>query len=300
MNTTAKLILIVGGSYTTYMASRYYQNNSIFSASSKVNYDKLREDIEDILWNKSYEDKHLGPIFVRLAWHSSGTYDAKSDTGGCEGATMRFSKEKSDPANAGLYHAIEFLEPIKKKHPNISYSDLWVYASYVSIESMGGPHIEFCEGRKDATSEEKCPPNGRLPDASKGRKHIRDVFYRMGFNDKEIVALVGGGHALGRCHKDRSGYLGPWNFNPLGFSNLFFKELYNRTWIVKQWEGPKQYVDKESGNLMMLPTDLEIKDDPEFKKYSEKYKDDEKLFYDDFSLAYKKLTELGCKNLRKI
>jgi len=75
---------------------------------------------------------------------------------------------------------------------------------------MGGPNIPFLGGRKDAKDEKSCPPNGRLPDASKNRAHIRDVFYRMGFTDREIVCLVGGGHTIGRCHTSRSGYDGPW------------------------------------------------------------------------------------------
>lgn len=77
---------------------------------------------------------------------------------------------------------------------------------------MGGPKIEFTPGRTDATSESSCPPNGRLPDATQGAQHIRDVFYRMGFTDREITALNGGGHTIGRCHPDRSGFTGPWTF----------------------------------------------------------------------------------------
>lgn len=74
---------------------------------------------------------------------------------------------------------------------------------------MGGPKIDFTPGRIDYKSEKQCPPNGRLPDAKQGAEHIRDVFYRMGFSDREITVLVGGGHAVGRCHTDRSGFEGP-------------------------------------------------------------------------------------------
>lgn len=96
-------------------------------------------------------------------------------------------------------------------------------ASYVAIEDMGGPNIPFTGGRKDAKSDKECPPNGRLPDASKNASHVRDVFYRMGFTDREIVCLVGGGHTIGRCHTDRSGYDGPWTNQPTGFTNLYFR-----------------------------------------------------------------------------
>lgn len=280
---------VLGGSYM------YYTKNYTGLFKPRVNFNKVKEDVENILWDQKYEDKNIGPLLVRLAWHASGTYDKTTKTGGSNGATMRFPAEASHGANAGLNIARTYLEEIKKAHPGISYADLWIYASYVAIENMGGPHIKFESGRLDAIDAVSCPPDGRLPDASKGRAHIRDIFYRMGFNDQEIVALVGGGHALGRCHPKRSGFEGPWTNNPLGFGNLFFKELFEREWIEKKWDGPRQFVDKSTEKLMMLPTDLEFRDDPDFKIFSLKYKDDEKLFNKDFGESYKKLTELGFK-----
>ncbi|MFN9938759.1 MAG: peroxidase family protein [bacterium] len=65
-----------------------------------------------------------------------------------------------------------------------------------------------------------------MPDATKNARHVRDVFQRMGFTDREIVCLVGGGHTIGRCHKDRSGFEGPWTFQPTGFTNLYFRVKY--------------------------------------------------------------------------
>ncbi|CAG8765107.1 17235_t:CDS:2, partial [Acaulospora colombiana] len=171
-----------------------------------------------ILNNPEWDDGSLGPLFVRLAWHSSGTYDKHTKTGGSDGATMRYTIEANDPANAGLEHARKFLEPIKEKHNWISYGDLWTLAGVVSIEAMGGPMIPWKPGRKDATDDLNVPPNGRLPDAAQGQQHIREIFYRMGFNDREIVALIGA-HCLGRCHGDRSGYEGPWTHTPTQFNN---------------------------------------------------------------------------------
>ena len=123
---------------------------------------------------------------------------------------MRFNPEATWGANAGLGVARDALEPIKEKHPEISYADLYTLAGVVAVEESGGPTIPYRTGREDFEGGKSSPPNGRLPDADKGSRkmtaqHVRDVFYRMGFNDREIVALLGA-HALGRCHTDRSGY----------------------------------------------------------------------------------------------
>jgi len=259
-----------------------------------IDYTAVRKDIADILEDYDWDDSSWGPVLIRLAWHASGTYCTADGTGGSNGATMRFKPEMEDGANAGLEFARNKLEKIKEKYPGISYADLWILASYVAIEEMGGPVIEFKPGRTDADSGAACPAVGRLPDAALGAQHIRDVFYRMGFNDREIVALVGGGHAIGRCHTDRSGFDGPWTRAPTTISNEFFKRLFEEDWVQKKWNGPKQFVDKKTGKIMMLPTDITMKSDGEFRKYSKEYYDDEEKFMTDFAAAFKKLTELGC------
>jgi hypothetical protein len=83
---------------------------------------------------------------VRLAWHASGTYDKASNTGGSNGATMRFPTEANDGANAGLDLARKILEPIKAKYPWITYADLWTLAGAVAIESMGGEQCSLIVG----------------------------------------------------------------------------------------------------------------------------------------------------------
>jgi len=82
-----------------------------------VDYAAVRRDIASILPKKEWDDGSLAPVFVRLAWHASGTYDKTSNHGGSEGGTMRFEPESTDGANAGLEKARAFLEPIKKKTP---------------------------------------------------------------------------------------------------------------------------------------------------------------------------------------
>ena len=79
----------------------------------------------------------------------------------------------------------------------------------------------------------------------------------MGFSDQEIVALSGA-HTLGSCHKTRSGFDGPWTQHPLKFDNSYFKNLLERTWQPRKWNGPLQYEDAETKTLMMLPTDLAL------------------------------------------
>jgi len=257
--------------------------------------EELKQEIVNIMDNLDWDDGSLGPVFIRLAWHSSGTYSQfdKGGGGGSCGATMRFAPESTDGANAGLEHARNFLEPLKKKFPGVSYADLWIYAGLVAIEEMGGPHIEMRWGRQDEKSyTKKMPPNGRLPDANLEGDHIRAVFYRMGFSDQEIVALVGGGHALGRCHTDRSGYTGPWTNAPTTFSNEYFRVLFEEPWTKKQWNGPVQFEDS-SKQLMMTPSDLALRDDPGFRPYAEIYWKDYKTFEKDFADAFKKLVENG-------
>jgi len=254
-------------------------------------YGAVKKAIEDLLDVEGYDDGSYGPVLVRLAWHAAGTYDQKNGNGGSNGATMRFSPECDHAANAGLAVARKVLEPVKAKFPWISYADLWTLAGAVAIEAMGGPVIPWRPGRVDKPDGTHCPPDGRLPDAAQGAAHIRDIFYRMGFNDQEIVALVGA-HTLGRCHTDRSGFVNPWTNAPTTFSNLYFQELKNNKWTRKKWNGPMQYEDK-SGQLMMLPADMALLWDRGFRKYVDLYAKDENKFFEDFAAAFSKLLELG-------
>jgi len=289
-----KPVVVLGGFFFSSKEKKDDKKPSPNVSSKNVDYKAVRQDIINILEDDNYDDGSYGPVLVRLAWHASGTYSKADGTGGSDGATMRYAPESDDPANAGLHEARKRIQMVKDKHPGITYADLWVLASYVAIEEMGGPHIDFRPGRKDKDSSKQCPAVGRLPDAAQGAQHIRDVFYRMGFNDQEIVALIGA-HALGRCHTTRSGYDGPWTRSPTTFSNEFFKALFDEKWVKKNWKGPVQYENEKDKTLMMLPADLAVKTDPEFRKWAEKYYKHNDLFLKDFSAAYKKLTELGVK-----
>ncbi|KAI3532252.1 peroxidase [Colletotrichum abscissum] len=259
---------------------------------TKADYEKVYKVIADRLEEKDdYDDGSYGPVLVRLAWHASGTFDKETGTGGSNGATMRFAPESDHGANAGLKAARDFLQPVKEQFPWITYSDLWILGGVAAIQEMQGPVIPYRPGRKDGEAA-ACTPDGRLPDASQREKHLRDIFYRMGFNDQEIVALSGA-HALGRCHVDRSGFDGPWTFSPTVLTNDYYKLLLNEKWQWKKWNGPAQYEDKGTKSLMMLPADYALIQDKAFKKQVEVYAKDNEAFFKDFSNVIVKLFELG-------
>uniref|UniRef100_A0A453Q733 L-ascorbate peroxidase n=1 Tax=Aegilops tauschii subsp. strangulata TaxID=200361 RepID=A0A453Q733_AEGTS len=238
-------------------------------------------------------------VQVRLGWHDSGTYDKNIEEwpqrGGADGS-LRFDPELSHGANAGLTNALKLIQPIKDKYPGITYADLFQLASATAIEEAGGPKLPMKYGRVDITAPEQCPPEGRLPDAGPRlpAEHLREVFYRMGLDDKEIVALSGA-HTLGRSRPDRSGWGKPetkytkdgpgepggqsWTAEWLKFDNSYFKDI-------------KEQRDQE---LLVLPTDAALFDDPSFKVYAEKYAEDQEAFFKDYAEAHAKLSNLGAK-----
>ncbi|KAG2580548.1 hypothetical protein PVAP13_6NG354100 [Panicum virgatum] len=218
------------------------------------------------------EHSRLSSFAVLCRWHDAGTYDVKTKTGGANGS-IRFEEEYTHGSNAGLKIAIDLLEPIKAKNPKITYADLYQLAGVVAVEVTGGPTVEFVPGRRDSSV---CPREGRLPDAKKGAPHLRDIFYRMGLTDKDIVALSGG-HTLGKAHPERSGFEGAWTQEPLKFDNSYFVEL----------------LKGESEGLLQLPTDKALLSDPEFRHYVELYAKDEDAFFKDYAESHKKLSELG-------
>lgn len=263
-------------------------------ASDPTELRAAREDVKKIL-----REKHCHPILIRLGWHDAGTYD-KSESewpkrGGANGS-LRYSIELNHKANAGLFKAIELLDPVKEKYPNISYADLFQLASATAIEEAGGPKIPLRYGRRDIEGEHQCVKEGNLPDADPAMEtpaeHLRKVFYRMGLNDQDIVALSGA-HTLGRVRPDRSGFGkqetkytkdGPgapggssWTPEWLKFDNSYFKEIK----------------EKRDAELVVLPTDAALFEDAGFKPYAEKYAADEKAFFNDYAISHAKLSELG-------
>ena len=217
----------------------------------------------------------LGPTMVRLAWHSAGTFCARTGTGGSDGGRMKYCPESAWGANAGLADVRAVVEKVAQDH-GLSRADAYTLAGVVAVAHMGGPEVPWAAGRSDAADGSTSPPDGRLPDADKGSlggtvAHLRAIFYRMGFDDRDIVALSGA-HALGRCHEEASGYWGPWTFAETTFSNEYFRLLLGETWTLKtthngrKWKGPDQFEDS-SGKLMMLPSDVALLWDKTFRSY---------------------------------
>ncbi|KAG5050482.1 hypothetical protein AAZX31_04G228400 [Glycine max] len=253
-----------------------------------------REDIKELL-----NSKFCHPILIRLGWHDAGTYNKNIEEwpqrGGANGS-LRFEIELKHGANAGLVNALKLLQPIKDKYSGVTYADLFQLAGATAVEEAGGPKIPMKYGRVDVSGPEQCPEEGRLPDAGppSPADHLRQVFYRMGLNDKEIVALSGA-HTLGRSRPDRSGWGKPetkytkdgpgapggqsWTVQWLKFDNSYFKDIK----------------EKKDEDLLVLPTDAALFEDPSFKVYAEKYAEDQEAFFKDYAEAHAKLSNLGAK-----
>jgi catalase-peroxidase len=180
---------------------------------------------------------HYGPLFIRMAWHSAGTYRTGDGRGGAGAGQQRFAPLNSWPDNANLDKARRLLWPIKRKYGRkISWADLMILAGNVALESMGFKTFGFGGGREDVWEPEDVywgsestwlgdkrysgkrdlqnplaavqmgliyvnpeGPNGN-PDPIAAAKDIREVFARMAMNDEETVALIAGGHAFGKTH----------------------------------------------------------------------------------------------------
>jgi len=204
-------------------------------AAVKQDLHALMTDSQD-WWPADYG--HYGPFFIRMAWHSAGTYRTGDGRGGASSGTQRFAPLNSWPDNGNLDKARRLLWPIKRKYGNaISWADLMILAGNVSLESMGFETFGFAGGREDVWEPEEDVywgkeaewlgderysegrdlenplaavqmgliyvnpegPNGK-PDPAAAAVDIRETFARMAMNDEETVALIAGGHTFGKTH----------------------------------------------------------------------------------------------------
>ncbi len=208
----------------------------------KLDLEALKKDIMALMttsqdwWPADYG--HYGPLFIRMAWHSAGTYRIADGRGGASAGTLRFAPLNSWPDNANLDKARRLLWPIKQKYgKKISWADLMVFTGNCALESMGFKTFGFAGGREDVWEPEidiywgpesewlgdkrytgdrelENPlgavqmgliyvnpegPNGK-PDPIAAARDIRETFGRMAMNDEETVALIAGGHTFGKAH----------------------------------------------------------------------------------------------------
>jgi catalase-peroxidase len=204
--------------------------------------DALKKDIEEVMttsqdwWPADYG--HYGPLFIRMAWHSAGTYRIGDGRGGSASGTLRFAPLNSWPDNVSLDKARRLLWPVKQKYGRkISWGDLMVLTGNVALESMGFKTFGFAGGREDVWEPEEDiywgaettwladerytgdrelekplgavqmgliyvnpeGPNAK-PDPLAAARDIRETFRRMAMNDEETVALIAGGHTFGKAH----------------------------------------------------------------------------------------------------
>jgi catalase-peroxidase len=289
---------------------------------SSLDYFALKKDIQKILtesqdwWPADFGN--YGPLFIRMAWHSAGTYRTGDGRGGACAGQQRFAPLNSWPDNGNLDKARRLIWPIKQKYGNkISWADLMILTGNVALESMGFKTYGFSGGREDVYEPESNVywgketkwlednrhsdgrklenplaavqmgliyvnpegPNGN-PDPLAAAKDIRETFARMGMNDEETVALIAGGHTLGKTHgagdaslvgkepeaaaieeqgfgwkskyksgkgKDAitSGLEVTWTPTPTRWGHSFFSILFENEWELTQSPaGAKQWVAK--------------------------------------------------------
>jgi len=322
---------------------------------------------------------HYGGLMIRMAWHSSGTYRALDGRGGADGGQHRLEPLASWPDNASLDKARRLLWPVKQKYGrNVSWGDLMVLSGNVALESMGFETLGFAGGRADdwesdlvywgpetkmLGNDKRYSKDGKLekplaalqmgliyvnPEGPSGNldpisaaKDIRESFGRMSMNDEEIVALIAGGHTMGKAHGARkgdcigpepaaapveqqglgwknkcgkghsedtmtSGLEGAWTQTPTAWSILFLDNLFRFDWKKHETPAgatvwiptdkdaqsavPDAHIKGKRNPPMMLTTDLALKEDPGFRKISERFLKNPKAFDQAFARAWFKLT----------
>lgn len=296
---------------------------------NSLDYEALKKDIRKVLtesqdwWPADYGN--YGGLFIRMAWHSAGTYRTGDGRGGSRSGQQRFAPLNSWPDNVNLDKARRLIWPIKQKYGDkISWADLMILTGNVALESMGFETIGFAGGREDVYEpnmdvywgketkwlddkryegerELENPlaavqmgliyvnpegPNGN-PDPVLAAIDIRETFARMGMNDEETVALIAGGHTLGKTHgAGPASHVGPepeaadieeqgfgwkstyksgkgadaissgleviWTATPTQWSHLFFFNLFENEWeLTKSPAGAHQWEAKNP--KMMVP-----------------------------------------------
>jgi catalase-peroxidase len=350
-------------------------------AFASVDINALKEDIaKEMTTSQAWWPADWGTyagLFIRMAWHSAGTYRSQDGRGGADGGQQRFEPLNSWPDNANLDKARRLLWPVKKKYGrNVSWADLMILAGNVALEKSGLKTFGFSGGRVDDWeadhvywgTEKKWladdtrysgkrdlenplaavqmgliyvnpeGPTGHKGDPLAAAHDIRDTFGRMGMNDEETVALIAGGHTLGKTHGAHnpgdctgpepaaapieeqglgwaskcgkgyaedtitSGLEGAWTPAPTEWTGVFLKNLLAFEWVqTKSPAGAIQWIPKDEtlhqmapdahvagkrNPMVMLTTDLSLREDPAYRKISEKFANDPNAFNEAFARAW--------------
>jgi catalase (peroxidase I) len=294
-------------------------------------------------------------LFLRLAWHCAGTFRDTDSAGGCAGGRQRYESESSMDDNVNLDKARALLSDIKDTYGDaLSWGDLFVFAGTAAILAGGGPVTMVCAGRIDDVNgdasdvlfdDSTCNIQGNCsaplgsaqvgliyvdasgylgqPDPVITAPHIREVFSRMGMNDSETVALIGGGHAFGKAHGActegpglgpdeapynpwpgncgtdfpsdvfTSGFEGQWTEKPFTWDNEYFIQLRDDNYtLVTSSGGNPQWTNLNTG-YFMLTTDLALRNDDIYIDIVNEFASNQDSLDRAFEAAWEKLVTSG-------
>jgi len=219
-------------------------------------------------------EKSKAPVMLRLVFHDAATFDERAGDGGAD-ASVVFELDR--PENKGLKRGWRIIEALQQSlkgtaaEGRVSRADLIALAGAHAVAMTGGPAIDVGIGRKDARG---AGPEGRLPAEDMAADVQRAAFAAKGISTRDMVALLGA-HTLGN-----KGF-----GDPVTFDNAYYTAL-----LAKPWAGA---APDSMAQMIGLPSDKVIADDPECKPYIEEYAASQTRFFQDFSAAYRKLASLG-------
>ncbi|KAK1307424.1 putative L-ascorbate peroxidase 6 [Acorus calamus] len=223
----------------------------------------IREEVKKVL------SKAKAAGVLRLVFHDAGTFDLEDNSGGMNGSIIY---ELERPENAGLSKSIKVLERAKlevEKVQQVSWADMIAMAGAEAVSLCGGPQIPVRLGRIDARVPD---PEGKLPLESLDASELKKCFLKKGFSTQELVVLSGA-HTLG----------GKGFGNPNTFDNIYFKILLEKPWTTSD----------AMTKMVGLPSDHVLVEDDECLRWVNIYASDQSKFFDDFKMAYIKLTNTG-------
>lgn len=256
-----------------------------------------------------------GPGSNRLLFHSSATFSAAGGAeglGGVNGGWLQFPQNLAFPANSGLEDTVTYIKNLVKKYSCITFADAATLNGAIVTEAAGGPAVAWMPGRRDASKTPENPViTSRLPDGSYNTAGVVSFYTQMGLTDREMAVFNGGGHSLGGCHSENSGWNG--SFTPASDrfpspKNLYFIQTFEGEWtpmaVLNSTRVRIQYMlvdedgtpvtDADGNNIIRIPSDTSILlggDLPSAWAYA--YSKDEDLFVNDYGRVLQRVSQLG-------